>query len=96
MATLKDTWGRLMNSIRAFREAWMSTDLLLDETRFGDADARRLRYTLYWAMYENSAYRNLHKWAHAYKVNYGMYRHVRAIYNPAYRLGDFWKLLNQS
>jgi hypothetical protein len=81
-----------MTGIRAFREAFLSADLVFDETDFGDFEARKLRYTLYWSYYENSAYRSLvHKWSHAYKVQYGLYKHIRSIYNPAYRLGEFWK-----
>lgn len=80
-----------MNGIRAFREAYTSTDLIYDETNFGDFDGRRMRYTLYWSYYENSAYRNIHKWAHQFKATYGLYKYTRSIYNPAYRLGEFWK-----
>ena len=53
--------------------------------------ARNMRYRILWAMYENSAYRNLHHWSKSYKVAYGLYRYIRAIYNPSYRLGEFWK-----
>jgi hypothetical protein len=89
MTSIKD---RIMSGIRAFREAYLSADLVFDETDFGDFEARKLRYTLYWSYYENSAYRSLvHKWAHSYKVQYGLYKHIRSIYNPAYRLGEFWK-----
>jgi hypothetical protein len=89
MATLKD---KIMTGLRAFREAYLSADLVADETSFGDFEARRMRYTLYWAYYENSAYRTLiHKWSHSYKIQFGLYKHIRSIYNPAYRLGEFWK-----
>lgn len=81
-----------MSAIRAFKEPYLVSDTIQDETDFGNFDARCLRYSLYWSYYENSAYRDLvHKWAHAYKVQYGLYRHIRSIYNPAYRLGEFWK-----
>src|SRR5512140_653780 len=85
------TWSKIMNGIRAFREAYTSTDLVYDETDYGDFDGRKMRYTLYWSYYENSAYRNIHKWAHQFKSTYGLYKYTRSIYNPAYRLGEFWK-----
>lgn len=80
-----------MNGVRAFREAYTSTDLVYDETDYGDFDGRKMRYTLYWSYYENSAYRKIHKWAHQFKATYGLYKYTRSIYNPAYRLGEFWK-----
>jgi hypothetical protein len=82
---------RVQYGVRAFREAWMSADILTDENDFNSFDARKLRYALYWSYYENTAYANIHQWARLYKANYGMYKAVRGIYNPAYRLGEFWK-----
>lgn len=80
-----------MSSIKAFRDEWMSADIEQNTSTFGSFDARRQRYTIYWAFYENSAYRDLHKWSHSFKVQYGLYKFIRGIYNPAYRLGEFWK-----
>ena len=79
-----------MKGARAFREAFVSADLL-DPDDFTDADARRLRYEIYWSLYESSIYRNIHKWAQKYKVDFGLYRYVRAVYNPAYQIGEFYK-----
>lgn len=80
-----------MNGLKAFRESFMTTDLV-DEKDFSDWEARKMRYALYWSYYENSAYRTMvHRWAHSYLVQYGLYKYVRSIYNPAYRLGEFWK-----
>lgn len=74
----------------AFRESYMNSATLGGDS-FGDFAARRSRYTVYWAFYENTAYRNSHAWALRYKTEYGLYRYIRNIYNPAYRLGDFWQ-----
>jgi hypothetical protein len=59
---------------------------------FSDYDARRLRYALFWSFYENTAYRNLHKWSVSLRSKYGLYKYIRQVYNPAYRLGEFWKM----
>ena len=79
-----------MAGITAFKEAYLSAGLT-DDTDFSDYDARRLRYALYWAFYENTAYRNIHTWATSYRQQQALYRYVRGIYNPSYRLGEFWK-----
>lgn len=83
-------WGRLMAGLRAFREAFLSSEPL-DTDDFDDFDARRLRYALLWSFYENSAYRSIHTWATAYKAQYSLYRYIRQLYNPAYRLATFWQ-----
>lgn len=79
-----------MNGVTAFREAFMSTDTL-DPDDFNATEARNLRYQIFWAFYENSAYRNIHTWAAKFKTDYGLYKYTRNIYNPAYRLAEFWK-----
>lgn len=78
-----------MAGITAFREAYLSGGHDLDD--FQDHDARQLRYSLYWAFYENTAYRNIHSWAVTYRQQQGLYKYVRGVYNPTYRLGEFWK-----
>jgi hypothetical protein len=79
-----------MSGASAFREAFMASDSKADD-HFGDYNARQLRYEIYWAFFENSAYRHIHRWAVKYKTDYGLYKYIRNIYNPAYRLGDFWQ-----
>lgn len=79
-----------MSGVTAFREAFLSANLA-DPENFTEWDARRLRYSLYWAMYENTAYRNIHSWAVTYRQQQALYRWIRGIYNPTYRLGDFWR-----
>ncbi|GAG44503.1 unnamed protein product, partial [marine sediment metagenome] len=40
---------------------------------------------------DQSAYRDIHTWATAYRKQYALYKYIRPIYNPSYRLGEFWK-----
>src|SRR5688572_23394557 len=83
-------WGRLVAAYKAFREPGIITDPL-DDREFSKFQSRQLRYAIYWSFYENDAYRNIHTWAKQYKTEYGLYKHIRNVYNPAYRLGEFWK-----
>lgn len=66
------------------RSAWAMNE-------FSTLAARRMRYAVNWAMYENTAYRRVHAWSKSYKTTFGLYRYIRNIYNPAYRLGEFWQ-----
>lgn len=79
-----------MVGVRAFREAFMSAELT-NAQAFADEGARRSRYQAFWAFYENSAYKEIHSWAQSYRSENGLYRYIRNVYNPAYRLGEFWK-----
>lgn len=79
-----------MAGLKAFREEFVTAGLI-DEGKFPDFEARKLRYDIYWAFYENTAYRNIHKWATKLKSDFGLYRYIRNIYNPSYRIGEFWK-----
>lgn len=77
--------------LKAFREAFLTADVQPGAgVAWGDVDARALRYALYWSFFENTAYRNVHHWAQAFRAQYGLYAHTRNIYNPAYRLAEFW------
>lgn len=78
-----------MSGVRAFREAYFSAGIE-DQATFADLDARRTRYAVLWSFFENTAYRDIHTWARRMRVDYGLYLYVRNIYNPAYRLADFW------
>ena len=80
-----------MSGVKAFREAFMSSDFLAADD-FASYDARRQRYQVLWAFYENTAYSHIHKWAIRYKSEHGLYKYIRSIYNPAHRLGEFWKV----
>lgn len=77
-------------AVKAFREAYVTAGVI-DADDFADTDSRILRYEILWSMYENTAYRDVHSWAQGYRNQYGLYKYIRNIYNPAYRLGEFWK-----
>ena len=75
--------------LTAFRRAYFASDATHAET-FGSVEARAMRYALYWAMYEQTSYDTVHSWATALKHQYGVYKHARNLYNPSYRLGNFY------
>lgn len=83
-------WSKFMDGIRAFRQAYVNAGSL-DSADYGDVEARQFRYMLYWAFYENTIYSNVHKWSVNYRQLEGLYRYIRGIYNPSYRIGEFWR-----
>ena len=87
MATLRD---RVSAAYRAFKEPQLVTQPL-DADEFSDFEARRVRYAILWAFFENTAYRRIHSWSAQYLKSHGLYRYTRNIYNPAHRLGVFWQ-----
>ena len=92
MATLPQRlWRATMAASKAFREEFTQSSPLRIDDYFNTADGRRLRYQINWAMYENTAYQRAHLWAESYKTAFGLYRYIRNIYNPSYRLGEFWQ-----
>lgn len=92
--------GNIMNAagaaLYAFRESMLNADpqgrrASLDFGTWDRWEARLTRYDLLWSMYQNNSFRDLvHPWAARYKTAYGVYKHARHLYNPAYRLGEFW------
>src|SRR5919108_1503863 len=86
-------WSAMQAGYKAFREAYLNSDGLpgADALDWAHPDGRKLRYSVLWAYYENTAYRDLvHRWAPSLRAAYGLYAHTRNIYNPAYRLAEFW------
>lgn len=79
-----------MAGYAAFQEKFVTSDQKTLED-FTDYGARRLRYSMLWAMYENTAYDKVHTWAASLKTEKGLYKYIRNIYNPSYRIGEFWK-----
>lgn len=79
-----------MAGYQAFQQKW-ATGSEANAVNFEDVKARLLRYDLNWAMYENTAYDNVHVWAESLKSQKGLYKYVRNIYNPSFRIGEFWK-----
>jgi hypothetical protein len=86
-------------AITAFRESMLNADPGQGRAMFGGTldewsrlESREFRYSLNWGMHQNDAYRELvHRWATRLKVRYGTSRHIRHIYNPAERLGNFYQ-----
>ena len=81
---------RLKMGYTAFREAFL-TSSATDTDGWSSLDARRLRYSVLWAQYEQTSYRDVHQFATAMRKDYALYKYIRPVYNPAYRLGEFWK-----
>ena len=79
---------KLSAAWQAFRKPSLIVDLL-NSDKFEDYEVRLLRYEIFFAFYENTAYDNTHNWAKKYRSDYGLYKYVRNIYNPAYRLCEF-------
>lgn len=79
-----------MAGVTAFRESYLSTDPLAPE-EFESFEARYQRYAVYWAFFEQTAYRNIHNWATKFKADFALYRYTRSLYNPAFRLATFWQ-----
>ena len=81
---------RFRMGISAFREAFVSAGNY-DTVEFGSFEGRRVRYEIMWSWYESTNYREIHKWASTYKTRYALYKYIRSIYNPTYRLGEYYK-----
>jgi len=79
-----------MAGYKAFQQRMMGVNVLNDE-EFVDFDARKMRYAIFRAMYEGTLYSRQHTFSPLYKHDYGLYKYTRSVYNPAYRLGEFWK-----
>ena len=81
---------KLWTGILSFREAFI-TSPVEDTIDWSAQGARGLRYEMLWAQYEGTQYRDVHQWSTAYRKQYALYKSIRPIYNPAYRIGEFWK-----
>lgn len=75
--------------LSAFREAFLASDTAHEDT-FESIEARRIRYALYWAQFDNSVYRRVHTWSTGYKHQYALGKYIRSLYSPANRLGNFY------
>lgn len=84
---------RISHAMNAFRDAYFSSAYepdALSPSEYDSAAARLARYRLFWSFYENNAFVLPATFVASLKSNMGLYRHIRSIYNPAYRLGEFW------
>lgn len=83
----------LLASISTFRETYVSAgddaSALID---FNSYQGRRLRYSLYRALYDTSVYRaTIHQWSPQFRQQYGLYRYIRAVEAPTVELVTFWQ-----
>lgn len=89
--------GRLWRGMGAFREAFLNADVqqnqpgaLADFDTFSRWDARKTRYSLYWALWQGNAFRDLvNNWSPGFKHVFGLYQHTRNIFNPVNRIVEF-------
>jgi hypothetical protein len=81
---------RLMAGIGAFRKAYMDSGGDNEQT-FESIEARSMRYRVYWSFYSNTAYSNVNSWVKSLKVQENLYKYIRNIYNPSYRIGEFYR-----
>lgn len=86
-----------MSGVTAFRTAFLNADPQRAAPNSAAFDAfctwpaRQLRYDLFWALYQNNAlWEQLHLWSPLLKTRFGLYKHTRHVFNPIYRLGEFW------
>lgn len=91
--------GQLMLGVGGFRESSFVSDEggLGDRTgslglrhQWGHPLARALRYGVFWGHYEGNVYREIHRYADEMKEQFGLYDFIRPIFNPAYRLVEFY------
>ncbi|MCK9601775.1 MAG: hypothetical protein M0R06_22215 [Sphaerochaeta sp.] len=78
-----------MAGVSAFRQAYVASGS--DSDAFESAAARQVRYLLFFSFYENTAYAEINKLAASLKADQHLYRYIRGIYNPTYRIAEFHK-----
>lgn len=78
-----------IGNVIGFRRNALKTGI--ENTDFDSLEQRRLRYAICWAAYDGSLYDENSPWAKQMKVKYGLYKHIRSIYNPTFRLVEFWR-----
>jgi len=83
---------KMTKSIAAFREQYVQSDWA-EPDFYVNYEGRKLRYQILWAWYESTAFRNIHNWAQAYRNSYQLYKYTRNLYNPAFRIVEFWKMM---
>ena len=92
---------RWLGGIRDGVVAWVQTRFLstsssvaqerpIRERDYGSYPARRGRYAVLWALYENTGYQAIHRWAAQFKVDFALYPNIRNVFNPYHRLVEFW------
>ena len=78
----------MAGSVQAFNKQYFSVN---QPSIFESYNARLLRYTVNEAFYENTAYSDIHSLFAGYKVQEGLYKYIRPIYNPAHQVIRFYQ-----
>lgn len=85
--------SRFSMALKAFRETLLVSGPTMTVSDFDEWASRLVRYDILFSMYENTTYRQIHSWANLFKTNFGLYQYTRNIYNPTFRLVEFWKMM---
>lgn len=80
-----------MSATQAAAQAFRRDFVISAYSEYNKYEARKMRYAILHALFENTAYDTAHKWAVKYKTDYGLYRFARNIYNPAYRIATMYR-----
>ena len=79
-------WGRVMTAVRAGMDAYNERALVPVESYGWDTyQARLLRYQIYTAYLNNTAYSSLESFSPVLKASNRLYKKIRGIYNPVAR-----------
>jgi hypothetical protein len=77
-------------AIGMWSDTFFNSEAVHADVQFGAQIARQTRYNYYWAFYQNNAYNDVHRWADVSKANAKLYRHIRHVYNPTFRLIEMY------
>lgn len=87
---MANLWGRFsmatMAAAKAFRRTWGDPADMMARQKF---ETQAKLYDYRWHLYRNSIFDDSSFWVD-YRSRYGLYRHIRPIYNPVRRLVDFY------
>lgn len=82
--------GALAAGVGRYREAAFVADADDPWESWGDYANRKLRYAIFQAHVEGSAYRCIQAYAEGMKADHDLYSYVRPVLSPAYRCVEFW------
>lgn len=82
---------KLTAGYTAFKKPVLVSDPAFGNSDWDGWDNRRLRYNINWNYYQNAVYDETNRWSKAYKTRFGLNRYIRNLYNPSYRIGEFWQ-----
>lgn len=86
MKAIQAGWGMAVTTYR--EEAITPTYNPFGTSDWNDYSSRVLRYNFLESYYHNTQYQAINTWLATLKSKYGLYQHIRAIYNPAGRVVD--------